>query len=95
MRLGWLFGFRLSAFGFPAFWLLAFGFWLFVGASLLANGASRICRCSGATPPPLPNPLPEGRGDRWAGLGILALAGNTEGLWWFNFLGHLDRWKIH
>ena len=28
---------------------------------------------------PLPNPLPEGRGDRWAGLGVLALAGNAKG----------------
>ncbi|GBL54756.1 hypothetical protein PCLA_03f0028 [Pseudomonas citronellolis] len=60
--------------------LVGGGFWasgLFVGASLLANGSHLWRRCFEAIPFPLPNPLPEGRGDRWAETGITESAGNS------------------
>jgi len=46
---------------------------------LLANGVSRWLRCVGLAPLPLPNPLPEGRGDRSECLDALELAGNSDG----------------
>jgi len=49
-----------------------------VGASLLANGVSLWQRRVGSTPLPLPNPLPEGRGDRSVCPGVSALAGYHE-----------------
>ena len=46
---------------------------------MLANGRLPEAPECYLSPLPLPNPLPEGRGDRWAGLGVLESAGNTEG----------------
>ncbi|GBL53568.1 hypothetical protein PCLA_01r0722 [Pseudomonas citronellolis] len=45
-----------------------------VGASLLAKRSGAWCPVEER---PLPNPLPEGRGDRWAETGITESAGNT------------------
>ena len=59
---------------------------LFVGASLLANGAHRWLRCFGWTSFPLPNPLPEGRGDRWAESDVLESAGWHRDFWLKPFL---------
>ena len=44
-----------------------------------AGGACRVRGCSGLAPLPLPNPLPEGRGDRSEYVGIPESAGSTEG----------------
>ena len=44
-----------------------------------AGGACRVRGCSGLAPLPLPNPLPEGRGDRSECVGIPESAGSTEG----------------
>jgi len=46
---------------------------------LLANGVLPVRFGADPEERPLPNPLPEGRGDRWAESGVLESAGNTEG----------------
>jgi hypothetical protein len=50
-----------------------------VGASLLANGVLPVVGGACAAERPLPNPLPEGRGDCSECSGISELAGNTDG----------------
>ena len=48
-------------------------------APLFTNGVPSGRHDVASKSPPLPNPLPSGRGDRWARLGILELAGSSGG----------------
>ena len=54
--------------------------WAFRRSELAREGDSPVATVPGLGSAPLPNPLPEGRGDRWAETVVLALADNSAGI---------------
>ncbi|GLU39874.1 hypothetical protein Pssp01_39670 [Pseudomonas sp. NBRC 100443] len=79
----WCWGWCPGCGGGGRFEVGGFGFGLrvlvFCRSELAREQSYLIALELGLIPLPLPNPLPEGRGDRSVCLGVLESAGNTEG----------------